>query len=385
MQCIADLRDVESKEDAPDTSYYQWVTFMQLFQVCTKNKLIKRESSTYVLIRKAGMFMLPPRIWSSLEGGLMQSFGMEGKSVVMLTEEAKYEDGVIMEVILEKFTKYFRSILHHNQRYFFYFCLMEILNIILVYFNFWATDQFLQGRFKYFGYDVIRFFMMSKAERERAVNPFCATFPKEISCDVPAIGPAGGKQWHNALCVLSQNVINEKIYLALWFYIAFACAFSVVYLFYRVCTILFAPLRFYLIYASIYHSKDPELRASLKYVLSKCYIGDWFVLLQLQRNVNLYFFRAFVKELRKELKGRPKISRMYPTAELTEERMAELRNIAQTQTEAAAMAEKEKLDTAMAEAAETPQRSKVRVAVLPDGETKKQIENRGRSYSLELQ
>ena len=33
MKCIADLEHVESKEDAPWTSYYQWVTFVQLFQV----------------------------------------------------------------------------------------------------------------------------------------------------------------------------------------------------------------------------------------------------------------------------------------------------------------------------------------------------------------
>ena len=35
MKCIAELEHVESKEDAPWTSYYQWVTFVQLFQVCT--------------------------------------------------------------------------------------------------------------------------------------------------------------------------------------------------------------------------------------------------------------------------------------------------------------------------------------------------------------
>ena len=45
-----------------------------------------------------------------------------------------------MEVILEKFTKYFRSVLHHNQRYFLSFCVIEVLNILLVYFNFWLTD-----------------------------------------------------------------------------------------------------------------------------------------------------------------------------------------------------------------------------------------------------
>lgn len=71
MRCIAELDGVERKEDAPDTSYYQWVTFMQLFQ--------------------AGLFMLPSRVWKWCEGGLLESFGMEGKSVVMLTEEARCE------------------------------------------------------------------------------------------------------------------------------------------------------------------------------------------------------------------------------------------------------------------------------------------------------
>lgn len=62
-----------------------------------------------ILPSQAGLFMLPSRIWNSLEGGLIASFGMEGKSVVMLTEEARYEDGVIQEHIVEKFVKYFRS------------------------------------------------------------------------------------------------------------------------------------------------------------------------------------------------------------------------------------------------------------------------------------
>jgi hypothetical protein len=69
MKCIADHTGVERKEDAPDTSYYQWVMFVQLFQ--------------------AGIFMMPPRMWIWLEGGLVASFGIEGKSVVMLTEEAR--------------------------------------------------------------------------------------------------------------------------------------------------------------------------------------------------------------------------------------------------------------------------------------------------------
>ena len=35
--------------------------------------------------------------------------------------------------------------------------------------------------------------------------------------------------------------------------------------------------------------------------MAKCYIGDWFVLFQISKNVNMYFFRAFMRELRHEL------------------------------------------------------------------------------------
>ena len=50
---------VESADDAPDTSYYQWVTFMLLFQ--------------------AGTFLFPFKIWKALEGGLIGAFGDDAR------------------------------------------------------------------------------------------------------------------------------------------------------------------------------------------------------------------------------------------------------------------------------------------------------------------
>ena len=35
--------------------------------------------------------------------------------------------------------------------------------------------------------------------------------------------------------------------------------------------------------------------------MARCYIGDWFVLYQISKNVNMYFFRSFMRELRFEL------------------------------------------------------------------------------------
>ena len=33
-------------------------------------------------------------------------------------------------------------------------------------------------------------------------------------------------------------------------------------------------------------------------MLDQCYLGDWFLLIQLSKNTNLYFYRAFIKQLR---------------------------------------------------------------------------------------
>ena len=39
----------------------------------------------------------------------------------------------------------------------------------------------------------------------------CKAFPTEVSCELPNVGAAGGEQNHNGICVLSQNILNEKV------------------------------------------------------------------------------------------------------------------------------------------------------------------------------
>jgi len=141
MKCIADLEGVMTEDDAPDTSYYQWVVFVMLIQ--------------------AGAFYLPYKIWSYCEGGLIESFSKEAKAAIILTRENSFDGGgEVMETMVDKYVKYFKSIFHHNQWYFakFFFC--EILNVIILYVNFMSTDEFLQGRFWYYGIDVIKYLRM---------------------------------------------------------------------------------------------------------------------------------------------------------------------------------------------------------------------------------
>lgn len=52
--------------------------------------------------------------------------------------------------------------LFFSQWYFFKFVSCELLNVLVLYLNFWLTDQFLQGRFWYYGIDVIKYYRLTK-------------------------------------------------------------------------------------------------------------------------------------------------------------------------------------------------------------------------------
>merc|ERR1711981_416000 len=176
--------------------------------------------------------------------------------------------------------------------------------------QFWMIDAFLNNKFRWFGLEVVEYYSWSFRDRQNRDlmlrNPLCAVFPTEVSCNIPNVGAAGNEQAHNGLCVLTQNIINEKIYLFLWFWFMFLFTVSIFFVFYRICTLFFEKLRFQLLFKTVRHKYDEDIKKCLEYVLSKCQIGDWFVLYQLSKNCNPYFFREFIRELARELKAKPK-------------------------------------------------------------------------------
>ena len=70
-------------------------------------------------------------------------------------------------------------------------------------------------------------------------SPFCQAFPLEVSCTVPNVGAAGGEQNFNGLCVLSQNIINQKMYLVIWFWMTSLICITPLCMVYRLCTLFF--------------------------------------------------------------------------------------------------------------------------------------------------
>ena len=57
------------------------------------------------------------------------------------------------------------------------------------------------------------------------------------SCTFHSVGTAAGEQKFNSLCVLSLNIINEKIYILLWFWLFFVAIITAIHLLYRLLII----------------------------------------------------------------------------------------------------------------------------------------------------
>jgi len=68
-------------------------------------------------------------------------------------------------------------------------------------------------------------------------NPMEVIFPRITKCNFFKYGPSGTIQNVDAMCILSQNVLNEKIYLLLWIWFLILVIISICALIYRMAII----------------------------------------------------------------------------------------------------------------------------------------------------
>ncbi|XP_032452080.1 innexin inx2-like isoform X2 [Nasonia vitripennis] len=152
----------------------------------------------------------------------------------------------------------------------------------------YLLDAFLEGQFRHYGPAVISSALTStNAPKggftnpllQQQVNPMARLFPKLAKCTLHTFGPGGSSQTHDALCVLPLNVVNEKIFVFLWFWLVFLAIAGALALFYRV-TVLSQPwARRILLRASARGLSNATITSlQLNHFLG---FGDWFVLRRL--------------------------------------------------------------------------------------------------------
>ena len=113
------------------------------------------------------------------------------------------------------------------------FIICEFLNLVNIIAQMFFMDQFFNGHFTTYGAEILT---ISNTEMEKRVDPMAKIFPKLSKCTFHRYGPSGtivnhdGKLFKSlcsfltylsGLCILPLNIINEKIYVFLWFWFIF--------------------------------------------------------------------------------------------------------------------------------------------------------------------
>lgn len=257
-------------EDTPTYhKYYQWVCFVLFFQ--------------------SMFFYLPRYLWKSWEAGRMKMLALD-LSCPLIVEDVKQDR---LNILLD----YFRTNLHCQNFYAIRFIICEVLNFVNVIGQIYLVDYFLGGEFSTYGSEVIKFTEMEPEDRS---DPMARVFPKVTKCTFKKYGASGTIQPFDGLCVLPLNIVNEKIYVFLWFWFILLTILTALCLVYRAAVVLSPQLRLYLLRARSRLSSQKDVQR----IADKFQLGDWFVLYQLGKNVDPLIYKDLVALLADKLDGK---------------------------------------------------------------------------------
>ena len=119
-----------------------------------------------------------------------------------------------------------------------------MLNFVHVIAQIYIIDAFVGGEFTTYGLDVLNY---TEMEHEDRPDPMHVVFPKMAKCTFHKYGPSGTIEKKDGLCVLPVNIINEKIFIFLWFWLVVVSAVTGMFLIYRVAVLAGPQIRIALI------------------------------------------------------------------------------------------------------------------------------------------
>lgn len=251
--------------------YYQWVGFFLIFQaVC---------------------FYLPRLTWKMWEGGKLKEMVSGMTSVLMPNEVIEDNKNKLVEYLFANWNQ------HRIYSYTFFAC--EVLNFINIIGQIFLLDVFLGGEFTTYGASVIA---ESEIDPEERTDPMSRIFPKVTKCTFKNYGPSGTIQIIDAMCVLPVNIINEKVFIFLWFWYIILATLTGIAILSRLANIISPKVRFFLLQRQA--GKGLMNPTRLNIVFRRCHIGDWFLLMLISQNIPQWLFQDVIEELADRFEGK---------------------------------------------------------------------------------
>lgn len=178
---------------------------------------------------------------------------------------------------------------HHDwyaARY--YFC--EVLSFVNVVAQMFLLDAFFEGEFMRYGLNVLEF---TRPDHDKGLDPMIKIFPRVTKCKFYKYGPSANIETIDALCLLPLNIINEKIYIIIWFWFVLLAGLTFLMLLFGLIIMASPAARVHMLNLRFGISQLSHLNMIVK----KSTIGDWFLLYLLGKNMDSYILKDIVAEL----------------------------------------------------------------------------------------
>ncbi|GBN09440.1 Innexin shaking-B [Araneus ventricosus] len=248
-----------------------------------------------MLFFQAVLFYIPKWLWKVWEGGTMKNLTRDLGDPLLPDQELK-----------EKFTsltKYLVRTCTAHDAYAVKYVLCEFLALFNIVGQMFLLDRFFNGDFLRYGHKVIQFELYEAPERRTNStvyirgDPMVMMFPRVSKCVFRKFGQSSALEIHDVLCIMAMNIVNEKIYLFLWFWFILLIILTSSSLMMDILLIFSVTTRIYALQTHFYFVDKRDIRILMR----KGSFGDWFLIDLLGRNLDNILFKDIVAEVAKTL------------------------------------------------------------------------------------
>merc|ERR1712012_287523 len=179
----------------------------------------------------------------------------------------------------------------HNVRYAVKHGVSESICVLVGFLHIALTDFFLNEAFSNLGPEVVA--NLSGADVQ---NPLARTFPIVTSCNLRQFGGGCHQTNLDAVCVLPNNIVHQKFYLFLWFWLFAITIITLLHQLYRIC-LLTIPVFRKLVTKTWWTPQKSDLSMEVDKIVEEIGFPDWVVLSLIHSNLTTVHFQDFLKDL----------------------------------------------------------------------------------------
>lgn len=179
----------------------------------------------------------------------------------------------------------------YHRNYALKYLLCEFLSIIVVIVNMLLLNLVIKDFFHVYQPAVTSLLSGNYTQFNRQS---ARLFPIQAKCEFHTFGPSGTVQTSDSLCILPQNVINEKIFAFIYIWLIFILICAVLHFLYLVFVYLFSKLRIFQVGRML--EREVTYR-KCKEISNNGELGLWFTLRLFRHNLSPLCFQSLCNDL----------------------------------------------------------------------------------------